>query len=98
MNDVIAGFERRNGIERDACCVPARATDAALATEDLVIGENAKARRISFRRNDEAAAEHADRERGGIRAIAARAEQLVETLSLPRVVAEDERRNRPAHE
>ena len=95
MHDVIAALERRDHVQRCAAGVFAGATDAPLATEDLVVGEDAESFAILLRRQQKAGAEHAQRER---RATAAPTilEQFLETFQLPAVVAEDQRRRTAA--
>ena len=64
MHHVVARFERGDALERGAGSVAAMATDAPLATEDLVVGEDAKTRLGCARaRHDEAAVHHTHRER-----------------------------------
>ena len=64
MHDVVAVLERHRVERRGAADVPARAANAPLAAEDLVIGENAKTGALAaLRRNEKAAIEHADRQR-----------------------------------
>ena len=58
-----------DAVERAAAHVAPRAADAALAAEDLVVGEHAQpGRAVAARRDDESALEHADGERRGRRA------------------------------
>ena len=64
-----------------------------------MVGEDAEARLGGpRRRDDEPAVENPDRQRGRRGRIGAFVEQLVEPLTLPRVVAEDHRRHAIAHD
>ena len=79
----VAGLERAKAFERGARAVAARAAQAPVAPEDLVVGEDAH-----HVGHHEAATEHADGERCGHRPVLA--EQFLEALRLPRVVAQDD--------
>ena len=84
VHDVVTRLERPDGIERCPGGVLARAAQPAITTKNLVIREHAH-----DVRNNESAAQHADRERRRQRAIFA--EQFIETLHLAGVVAQDDR-------
>ena len=96
VDDVIARGQRAGDVERGAGVVAPGAAQPALAPEDLVVGEDPQAGIAAVRRDDESAVKHTDRERGRRRRVLALAEQLIEPLALPRVVAEDHRRRRAA--
>ena len=65
MHHVVARLERRDMFERGAGRVLPAAADAAVAAEDLVVGEDAESTGLAARRDEESSAEHADHEGGG---------------------------------
>ena len=83
VHDIVAGLERTDGVERCAGRVLAGAAHAPITTENLVIGQNP-----NNVRDDEAATQHADRQRRGDGSIFN--QQFFETLGLPSVVAQDD--------
>src|SRR5690606_28815325 len=87
VNDVVARLELREALERDGATEAAAAADPAGAAEDLVVGQDAERRLCAL--EDEAAGERAERECAPGRELAAFAEQLLESLELPRVVTEE---------
>ncbi|HET6582774.1 MAG TPA: hypothetical protein VFG69_04990 [Nannocystaceae bacterium] len=78
--------------------VPPRATDAPLATKDLVVGEDAQTAIAVARWQEEAATERADDERRRRGVARVFVEQFVEPLALPLVVAENDRWDVVAHD
>src|SRR5688572_4591121 len=89
VHDVVARGERGEALDCRAGCVASRSADAALAAEDLVVGENAKTLIVTPRRNDEATMENSNRE-GGVRWTPSLREELVQTLRLPGIVTEND--------
>ena len=88
VDDVVALGQRAGRGRRGRLPVPARPPEPPGAAEDLVVGEHPQ------RGHDEAAVERADRQRGPHRAAGALLQQLLETLELAFVVAQDECRRR----
>ena len=91
VHDIVAGLERGEALECAAGGVASGAAKAALAAEDFVVGENAVSREFTARGGDEPSIENADRQAGRRDAIVV--EQLVETLGLAGVVAENQGRD-----
>src|SRR4051812_18120878 len=60
VDDVIAGLERGETLQRTARRVPSRASETPLAAEDFVVGEDTVPGEIVARRNDNPAIEDAD--------------------------------------
>jgi hypothetical protein len=88
VHDIISRLQRGETFERGSRCVSARPPESPLAPENLVIGENAKSRKLfAARRNEEASVENSDCEACWRYAIVV--EQLVEALRLPGIVAEN---------
>ena len=92
----VVALAQRQRVRRDAAGVAARTANASVATEDLVIGEHAKAAAAGIR-DDESALQDTHRERRGRRHTAV-GEQLVQTLALPGIVAKNHRLHRIAHD
>ena len=93
MDDVVPRLERGDRLHRRAGAVAARPPDAPVATEDLVVGEHAKPRASIRGRQHEPAVEHADRQRRRTRRAVRPGEQLLQSLGLASVVAEDDGRH-----
>src|SRR6266446_5068140 len=60
VNDVIAGSQRCETLDRSSRRVSPRTTNAALSTEDLVVREDAQTLIVVEWRNDEAAVQYTD--------------------------------------
>ena len=91
MNDEVARFDRQR-IDGNTGHVLARASNAALATEDLVVREDAQTGLHVARRQDEPAIQHANGQMRGRWRVLAVVQQLVEPLALSLVIAQDDRR------
>ena len=92
VDHIVARLERSDLLERSPRHVLPRAADPALATEDLVVGEDPEAVGRTARRDQESAAEDADHQCRRRATFPARVEQLLESLGLSCIVAEDDRR------